>query len=73
MKKKARDIFPEARRDEQKFGDVTVKSTAIGHNRLMTPGREKIGTSTMPVPGEGGSAEFMHDMHHAAGSTRRGK
>lgn len=39
--------------------------------KMVTPCGEKIGTSSIPVPTEGGQAEFMHETHKASGSRRR--
>lgn len=70
----SQERVPEAQRYAQEYGGVrTPGSTAIEPNRLVTPNRERIGTSAMPVPTEGGSAEFMHEAHPANGTRRRGK
>lgn len=51
----------------EELGGVPSRTNVIGVNRLMTPNGEKIGTGAMPVPTEGGEAEFIHRTHPANG------
>lgn len=61
---------PEAQKDLGELGGIGARTNAINPNKLMTPNREAIGTSAMPVPNEGGPAEFSHEMHHGSGKRR---